>query len=97
MTLHDLVTRCNDLGVMLLDDHDSLSIDAPCGKVFASSGLHSTTLNLEGWKRPDAYRMLFIELGGGLDDCSDSDCDACVHELMSFEDIHMLYGGSRLA
>lgn len=94
-----LVKRCVELGCMLLDDGDCLRIDPPAGKVICDTGGHSRDLYYGGgrWPKPDAYAELLSDLAGGLDDCDDPDCDSCVHERHTFEELQELYRGERLA
>ena len=91
-----LIARCKELGCGLLDDVDTLRIDAPVGKVIASTQCHYADLYLRGWKRNDAYLELLTELSNGIEDCQDGDCDVC-DEAMSFDDLYKLYRGERLA
>ena len=97
MTKQQLIKRCKELGCMLLDGGDSVSIDAPVGKVLSNNGVHSRTIHLDCWARPEAYRELMDDMKGGLEDCTGKDCDSCVVEPMTFEAIHKLYGGERLS
>ena len=98
MRKQQLIKRCKELGCLLLDNIDTVSVDAPVGYVFANTGAHSSTVYLtDNWKRPEAYRELMTALERGLEGCSDKDCDSCVHEPMTFEAIHKLYGGERLS
>ena len=91
-----LKARCTQLGVLLLDCGDSLSIDAPIGYTLPH-GAHSRTLALRGWSREDAFASLLDDLQAPLIVCDDAECDACVHEPMTFEAIAELYRGKRIA
>ena len=99
ITKSKLITRCKELGVMLLDSGDVLRVDAPAGYVIRDTDGHSKDIYGIGtrWTRPDAYRDIFESLAGGLDECDDPDCDSCIHEPMSFAEIQNTYRGERLA
>jgi hypothetical protein len=93
------VALCKAHGVMALDQVDSLSIDAPTGFVFMGTGLHSRTLywHHDGWTKTEAYAELASDLANGVEPCGDPDCDCCVHERMTFDQIAALHGGERIA
>lgn len=84
-TKKQLVARCRELGVMLLDSGDCVRIDAPLGKRFAGGCGHSRDIYTDGWSRSEVYEELLRELSDGIDDCDD------------LEEVHSVYGGLRLA
>ena len=97
MKKKELVRLCKSVGVMLLDSGDCVRVDAPVGYRLMGNGLHNADLYTEGWKREEVYEELSNDIGDGVEKCDDPDCDACVHEPMTFEQIQELYRGERLA
>ncbi len=82
---------------MLLDDGENLSVDAPIGFIFAGICTHNISMDLFGWKRSDAYKVLSDDLQLGLKECNDHECENCIHAPMTFDELHELYGGERLS
>jgi len=97
MKRSELISLCEITGILLIDQGDSVSVDAPTGFILMGIGLHSSTINTHGWKREEVYEDLANDIGGGVEKCTDPDCDSCVKEPMSFDEIAALYRGTRLA
>ena len=97
MTKQELITLCKSVGVMFLDSGNVLRVDAPVGYVLKGGLQHSYDTYLDGWMRPDAYQDIADEIVSGIVKCEDPECDSCIVEPMTFEQIRELYRGERLA
>jgi len=98
MTKAKLIQLCVSQGVMLLDDGGgALRADAPVGFVLGGSFAHSADAYLDPMTRSEAYDFLAEAIGTELVKCENPDCDACVHEPMTFAQVQQLYRGERLA
>jgi hypothetical protein len=82
---------------MLTDDGAWIRVEAPCGQIIKATGLHGIQLLLRGWKREEAYRSILRDLDRGLERCVDADCECCVHEQLTYEELLQLYPAQRLA
>jgi hypothetical protein len=93
-----LVELCKLHGIMLLDDGDVISVDAPVGQCLQGNNLHDAQVTLSsGWHRGEAYAFLMDEIGTGLIKCEDPECESCIINPMTFDEIQALYRGERLA
>ena len=101
VTVKTVVARCKQLGVMLCDDGGTLRADLPRYKVFKGRTQHYLDFAYSkrrwGLSREDALGVLLEDLAEGLEDCTDPECECCVTEFLSFEDIVTLYKTKRLA
>ena len=93
----ELINLCKATGVMLLDSGDCVRVDAPVGFVLMGNGLHYADVYTDGWKRNDVYEDLSNDIGEGVEKCEDKDCDSCIHNPITFEQLSELYCGERLA
>lgn len=96
MTRRALIDLCRKHGVMLLDQGDAVSIDAPAGYILKGHQVHSVTIPKDGWKIGELYAALAEDLGEGVQRCGDGACEIC-EEALSFEDLASIYHGERLA
>ena len=96
-TRRDIVDVCKACGIMLIDQGDCVSIDAPTGYTLMGNNLHSSTIHTIGWRKHEIYEALMFDIGGGLEKCDNPDCDNCVHEPYTFEQLEEMYRGERLA
>lgn len=93
----ELAKLAKRVGVLVMDQGDAISVDAPVGYVIAATGVHSTTINVSGWTRPELYAELALDLRHGIEECPDRSigCDAC-DEAMGFDELLELYRGERI-
>jgi hypothetical protein len=77
------LARIEKLGVTLdeMSDPQTFYIDAPEGKIFASTRCHCIAVphhnnGGQSWK-PQAYYQVLLYLKDGLADCDIEDCDIC--------------------
>jgi hypothetical protein len=93
-----VIVAAKSHGCMLLDDGDWLRLDAPIGQVFAINGLHYMDVIYDGNKEEGWKEFLeILSFGSVMETCTNTDCDCCVHEPRTFDEIHELYRGERLA
>lgn len=94
-----LIACCKQHDVMCLDAGNVVRIDAPIGKIFKTTGNHSHDCYTEPGLVTKAmvWQGLLDDAKDGLEDCTDADCDSCIHDPCTFEAIQRLYGGERLA
>lgn len=83
-----------EYGVMLVRRGDEYFADAPTGFRFRANDCHSLTVEIS--THGGAVGALAEDLECGLIRCEDEDCEAC-EEGLSFDELHALFGGERLA
>lgn len=69
--------ECRRLGVRLDDNGETLTVDAPAGRLWAGPRVHMLTADYEHGRKPDAYAAILDDMAAGLDDCDAPDCDYC--------------------
>ena len=57
----------------------STILDAPTGKYFKSSGNH--VIGIQAYGNPDLWQQIHEEVGEGLGDCSDGECESDEHNV----------------
>ena len=95
-TKQQAIAACKASGLMLVDAGDCIRVDAPIGRVLHWGGAHSHDLYTRGFTRPQAWDEVVEVASAGTDACDNPECDACVREAMSFDELARLYGGERL-
>jgi hypothetical protein len=79
------LNRCKELGVEFTEWNDTLSIDAPKGKVFATYFTHHEMIvwQYDGWRKEDVYKRFLEIMSGGVENCDEVGCEICHPELLN--------------
>ena len=92
-----VIAACKTHGIMCLDDGDCIRVDAAPGLVFKTTGHHSyDSYLMAGVPKDENWHSVLCDIERGVMKCQDDDCPTC-EEGMTFDEIHKLYGGERLA
>jgi len=82
VTYNKFIKRANQLNVVVEDDGQVLSIEAPKGKVFGTYFTHADMIfyGYDNWTKPQAYERMIEIMAMGLVDCDIEDCETCKTE-----------------
>lgn len=76
-TRKQFLQRANELNIVVDDNGEVITIDAPQGKVFATFFTHYEIVIYETWRMADVYDHFIDLMKMGIVDCEERECETC--------------------
>lgn len=91
MTRAKAIARAKEMKCAIRDGGNTISLDPPPGFMLACEA-HSMTWSKSEWTMPQIWADLLRELEDDLVPCHDPECDCCLREIVTEDELDRLYG-----